>query len=75
MVAVADARKGESLVLLTTQADASAARLLAYARERGTAEIAVPRSVRVVEGLPLLGSGKVDYGAATRLAADERMAA
>ncbi len=68
VVAVPDARKGEALVLLTTQADATAAALLAHARERGTAEIAVPRSVRVVEALPLLGTGKVDYVAATKAA-------
>ena len=75
VVAVADARKGEALVLLTTQAGASAAALLGHARERGMAEIAVPRVVRVVEGLPLLGTGKTDYATATRMAAEDRMAA
>ena len=75
VVAVPDGRKGEALVLLTTQRDASAGALLAQARARGSAEIAVPRTVRVVEALPLLGTGKVDYVAATRLAAEERVAA
>ncbi len=46
VVAVPDGRKGEALVLLTTQKDASTGALLAYARERGAAEIAVPRSLR-----------------------------
>ena len=67
VVAVPDPRKGEALVLLTTQKDAATAPLLTYARERGTAEIAVPRTIRWVESLPLLGTGKVDYVAATRL--------
>ena len=75
VVAVADGRKGEALVLLTTQADAISAALLAHARAKGAAEIAVPRLVRVVEALPLLGTGKVDYTAATRLVAGEREAA
>ena len=75
VVAVPDARKGEALVLLTTRADATSAALLAHARAKGAAEIAVPRVVRVVEALPLLGTGKVDYVAATRLAQPEAVAA
>jgi hypothetical protein len=35
----------------------------------------VPRVVQVIEALPLLGTGKVDYGAATRLVRDAREAA
>ena len=70
-----DSRKGEALVLLTTQADASAGALLAHARERGAAEIAVPRIVQVVDALPALATGKVDYVTATRLVAAERAAA
>jgi acyl-[acyl-carrier-protein]-phospholipid O-acyltransferase/long-chain-fatty-acid--[acyl-carrier-protein] ligase len=67
VVATPDARKGEALVLLTTQRDATASALLAHARQGGTAEIAVPRAVRVVAALPLLGTGKIDYVAAARL--------
>jgi acyl-[acyl-carrier-protein]-phospholipid O-acyltransferase/long-chain-fatty-acid--[acyl-carrier-protein] ligase len=70
VVARPDPRKGEQLVLLTTRPDAAPAALLAAARERGVAEIAVPRVLRVVDALPLLGSGKVDYVAAGRLADD-----
>ena len=75
VVAVPDGRKGEALVLLTTQRDATPGALLAQARARGSAEIAVPRSVRIVDALPLLGTGKVDYVTATRTAAEERAAA
>ncbi len=64
-----DARKGEALVLLTTQGDATPAVLLAGARAKGMAEIAVPRVVRVLDRLPMLGTGKVDYVAASRLVA------
>ncbi len=75
VVAVADARKGQALVLLTTQTDATAGALLAHARARGAAEITVPRIVRVVEAVPLLGTGKVDYMAAGRMVEAEREAA
>ena len=63
------------MVLLTTRADATPAALLAHARAKGAAEIAVPRTIQVVEKLPLLGTGKVDYGAATQMVTDAREAA
>ena len=68
-----DARKGEQLVLLTTRQDASAASLLAQARARGIGEIMVPRVVRVLASLPLLGTGKVDYVNAAKLAAADEV--
>ena len=67
VVAVADARKGERLVLVTTQADAAPAALLAAARARQIAEIMVPREVLTVSTLPLLGTGKVNYPEIARI--------
>ena len=75
VVAVPDGRKGEALILLTTQMDASISALQAYARARGVAEIAVPRSLQFIESLPLLGTGKVDYPSATQMAVGDRAAA
>jgi acyl-[acyl-carrier-protein]-phospholipid O-acyltransferase / long-chain-fatty-acid--[acyl-carrier-protein] ligase len=67
VVAVPDARKGEKLLLVTTQRGAEARALLAAARDRGVAEIGVPREVMVVDKMPLLGAGKVDFPAVQRL--------
>jgi acyl-[acyl-carrier-protein]-phospholipid O-acyltransferase/long-chain-fatty-acid--[acyl-carrier-protein] ligase len=69
VTALPDPRKGEQLILVTTWNAATAAELLAYARARGTTELMVPRVIQVVEAIPVLGSGKVDYPAVTRLAA------
>ncbi|WP_174254827.1 acyl-[ACP]--phospholipid O-acyltransferase [Acidisphaera sp. S103] len=63
VITVPDARKGERLLLVTNQRDAEARVLLAAARERGVAEIQVPREVMVVDKVPLLGTGKIDYPA------------
>jgi acyl-[acyl-carrier-protein]-phospholipid O-acyltransferase / long-chain-fatty-acid--[acyl-carrier-protein] ligase len=38
------------------------------AKATGASELAVPAHVHVVDQVPLLGSGKTDYVAATRLA-------
>ena len=67
VVAVPDGRKGEALVLVTTQPGAATGALLAHARAQGAAEIAVPRTIRVVDALPRLGTGKIDYAATGRL--------
>jgi acyl-[acyl-carrier-protein]-phospholipid O-acyltransferase/long-chain-fatty-acid--[acyl-carrier-protein] ligase len=56
-----DARKGEQLVMFTTQADAMASAFQAWARSNGVTELAIPRDIRVVEALPVLGTGKLDY--------------
>jgi acyl-[acyl-carrier-protein]-phospholipid O-acyltransferase/long-chain-fatty-acid--[acyl-carrier-protein] ligase len=72
VIALPDPRKGEKLLLVTTQKDAAPRLLLAAARERGIAEIQVARDVLIVAKLPLLGSGKVDYPAVQRLVAARR---
>ena len=61
VVTRADPRKGEQLVLFTTQADARAPDLQAWGRANGIAELAVPRDIRIVAALPVLGTGKLDY--------------
>jgi acyl-[acyl-carrier-protein]-phospholipid O-acyltransferase/long-chain-fatty-acid--[acyl-carrier-protein] ligase len=60
VVAMPDPRKGERLILITQQKDATRSQFLAYARERGASELMIPTDVIVFEKLPLLGTGKVD---------------
>jgi acyl-[acyl-carrier-protein]-phospholipid O-acyltransferase/long-chain-fatty-acid--[acyl-carrier-protein] ligase len=64
-----DARKGEQLVLFTTRRGASAGALQAWGRANGVAELVIPRDIRPVEALPVLGTGKLDYVAMTAMAA------
>ncbi|MDD3529600.1 MAG: AMP-binding protein [Gallionellaceae bacterium] len=58
---VADLGRGEAIVLYTTDSDLTREQLAAAAQGLGYPEIAVPRRIQVVDSLPLLGSGKVDY--------------
>jgi acyl-[acyl-carrier-protein]-phospholipid O-acyltransferase/long-chain-fatty-acid--[acyl-carrier-protein] ligase len=75
VVSVPDARKGEALLLVTTRADADTKQILLQARERGVAEISVPRAVMAIPSMPLLGTGKVDYPAVAKLVAARSVAA
>ncbi|WP_024512381.1 acyl-[ACP]--phospholipid O-acyltransferase [Bradyrhizobium sp. ARR65] len=67
-VSVPDQRKGERIVLLTTQKEADRAAMQRQAKATGASELAVPAVIQVVDKVPLLGSGKTDYVAATALA-------
>jgi acyl-[acyl-carrier-protein]-phospholipid O-acyltransferase / long-chain-fatty-acid--[acyl-carrier-protein] ligase len=67
-VSIPDERKGERIVLLTTQKDADRATMQRHAKASGISELAVPADIRMVDKVPLLGSGKTDYVASTALA-------
>jgi len=69
-VTLPDPRKGEQVILLTENTQATAEALLAEARAHGVAEIMVPRKVLPVAAIPLLATGKIDYPAAHAIARD-----
>jgi acyl-[acyl-carrier-protein]-phospholipid O-acyltransferase/long-chain-fatty-acid--[acyl-carrier-protein] ligase len=64
-----DPRKGEQLVLFTTRRDADARALQGWARDNGVTELMIPREIRIVDALPVLGTGKLDYVAMSEAAA------
>ena len=72
-----DPKKGEQLVLFTTEPAATAAALQQWARGNGVTELSVPKDVRVIDALPVLGTGKVDCVTMSAMAAggDEKAAA
>ncbi len=67
VVAVPDQRKGEQLVLITTNLSANSTTLLKYFCDQGLSELWLPRRVVPVKNAPLLGTGKFDYVAAQKL--------
>ena len=61
IVAMPDARKGEQLILLTTEKDADRKTLSKYASAQGISELTVPKTILEIDKIPVLGSGKTDY--------------
>jgi acyl-[acyl-carrier-protein]-phospholipid O-acyltransferase/long-chain-fatty-acid--[acyl-carrier-protein] ligase len=64
----AEGRKGEQIVLLTTNPQAERMELVGWARNHGVSELAVPRRIVPVADVPVLGTGKTNYGVVEKLA-------
>ena len=75
VTAMPDPRKGERLVLVTEQKDATRSVFQTYARGKGLADVAIPAEVVVVDKVPLLGSGKLDHPAIAKLVRERAEAA
>jgi acyl-[acyl-carrier-protein]-phospholipid O-acyltransferase/long-chain-fatty-acid--[acyl-carrier-protein] ligase len=65
---IPDARKGELVVLLTTQKDAALNYLAAASP--GVAAISLPKKLLIVEQIPMLATGKINYPGVTEFVAD-----
>jgi acyl-[acyl-carrier-protein]-phospholipid O-acyltransferase/long-chain-fatty-acid--[acyl-carrier-protein] ligase len=70
-VAVPDARKGERLILVTQQKDATRSQFIAFARERHASELMIPAEIMVLDKMPMLGSGKVDMMSLNKLVQEQ----
>ncbi len=57
----ADAQRGESIILYTTDSTLNREQLANSAKILGSPELAVARKIIVISALPLLGTGKTDY--------------
>lgn len=67
VIAVPDPRKGERLILLTQQKEATRSQFQAFAKANHASELMMPSEVWVVDKLPTLGSGKVDMVSVAKL--------
>ena len=70
--AVAEAGRGEVVVLFTEDPCLRREQLQQAARELGAPELAVPRRIVAIDELPCLGTGKKDYVTLNRMAREQR---
>ena len=71
-VSLPDPKKGEQIILVTDQPDAERSALMAHAKAQGFPELWVPKAVLVLETIPMLGTGKLDYAGAVEMASNMR---
>lgn len=67
VISIPNARKGEQLILLTEEKDSSVEQLRERARQQGFPDLWVPKSIVVVEKIPISGIGKIDLAAAAAM--------
>ncbi len=60
-VQLPDARKGEQIILVTTNPNADRNDIVTYFQENGLGELGIPRNILYIDKLPVLGTGKTDY--------------
>lgn len=68
VVGIEHKTKGEQLVLITDHDGANRHDFSAWAKEHGVAELVIPKKFVFVEEIPMLATGKTDYGELGRLA-------
>jgi acyl-[acyl-carrier-protein]-phospholipid O-acyltransferase/long-chain-fatty-acid--[acyl-carrier-protein] ligase len=61
VIAILDEKKGEQLVLFTTHKAAAFNEILTSFKEQGLSELSVPKNIKVLDEIPLMGTGKTDY--------------
>ena len=66
VVSIPDERKGEQLVLITTQENATSKELIA--QTKGVASLNLPKKFITVDHVPVLATGKINYIEAAELA-------
>ena len=67
-VTLPDPRKGEQVILLSDTPSSNREDILAWAKNHGVPELSVPKRVYHVDEIPVLGTGKIDYGAVQKKA-------
>ena len=71
VVSIPDEKKGEQLVLFTTKPNAVFSEISANFKAQGSSDLFVPKKIKVLEEMLVMGNGKIDYVNLTELAKKE----
>ncbi|MBL4602195.1 MAG: AMP-binding protein [Emcibacteraceae bacterium] len=69
VVALPDPKKGEQLIMMTTSKQASKEAIRDGVKAEGHSELLAPKTIILLDEIPVLGTGKTDYISAQKLAA------
>jgi acyl-[acyl-carrier-protein]-phospholipid O-acyltransferase/long-chain-fatty-acid--[acyl-carrier-protein] ligase len=69
-IAAPDPKRGERVMLATTKPGATRAEVQTWMKIKGASEIMHPSSVVVLDSIPLLGTGKINYVALAKVLRD-----
>jgi acyl-[acyl-carrier-protein]-phospholipid O-acyltransferase/long-chain-fatty-acid--[acyl-carrier-protein] ligase len=61
IIAIPDSKKGEQLILITTNQTLKRTDIATYFKRNQITELSIPKEVIPTKNLPLLGTGKIDY--------------
>jgi acyl-[acyl-carrier-protein]-phospholipid O-acyltransferase / long-chain-fatty-acid--[acyl-carrier-protein] ligase len=67
VASVPDAKKGERLILVTNKKGATRMQFQAFAKSKGASELMMPAEIMIVDEIPVLGSGKLDFVGVAKL--------
>lgn len=70
-ITISDPKKGEKIILYTLNKEVNKQLLREYISHTGQSMLLMPAAVHIVDKLPLLGSGKIDYVTLKAIAAKE----
>lgn len=70
-IRLSDRKKGESIHLFTTDAELTRKMLQTASKDLGVPKLAVPKTIQVVEEIPVFTSGKTNYPALNELLVEE----
>ncbi len=71
VVAIPDEKKGEQLVLFTTRPKTSFSEISAGFKAQGASDLFVPKKIKVLEEMLIMGNGKINYVSLAELAKQE----
>ena len=71
LVRLPDEKRGEQLIAYTDNPQATLAQVQEYFKKQGFSELWVPKQIRFIEKMLLMGTGKIDYPALEKLAKEE----
>lgn len=66
VISIPDIKKGEQIILITTQHDAKREEVISFNKRNLIGEIMIPRKIICIKTMPLLGSGKINYSEITK---------